>query len=82
MLGKALIQINGKDTKIFYVVSFFLKKTLYIKNNVYFCNLKSIGEQSSLDVHNLVMTSSERANLSISFFLCLYCCNTVLYFLA
>ena len=29
---------------------------------------KSIGEQSSLDVHNLVITFSERANLSVSFF--------------
>ena len=50
------------------VLLFFLQKWLHIQKSFVFLQQKSIGEQSSLDVHNLVMTSSERANLSVSFF--------------
>ena len=47
---------------------------------MYFCRWKSIGEQSVSDVHNLAMTL-RRANLSISFFLFLYCSDAVLDYL-
>ena len=47
----------------------------------YFCNWKSIGEQSSLDVHNLAMTF--RASQPVDFFfLCSNGRNTILYLLA
>ena len=59
-----------------------IKISLHIfRKKLYFCSQKSIGEQSSTDIHNLAMTFLASQPVDF-FFLCFYGCNAILYFLS